>query len=403
MKFTPSCQVADEYQTTLGIRTVELVRSEITDVYGGDFHFLVNGVKIFCKGSNWVPADAFHSRDQARYEQMLELFNDTNCNILRAWGGNVYEDHAFFDLCDRMGIMVWQDFAMACATYPLDEEFLNVMRQEAESVVAKLRQHPSLILWSGDNECDQFAMNNFNVDPGMNRLTREILPQVVHRLDPYRPYLASSPYVSQAVWETKNERLLPENHLWGPRDYYKSSFYAESPAHFVSETGYHGCNSLSSMKTFISPDKLWPWQDNAEWLAHAYEPIGPGGPYSYRIKLMADQTAEMFGSQPENLEDFILASQISQAEAKKFFIELTRYKKWRRSGVIWWNMIDGWPQFSDAVVSYDFIKKLAYHYIKRVQQDLCLMFDEIDRWNIRLHASNDTLNPEVRQLPRLGC
>lgn len=387
-------QVADEYQTTLGIRTVELVRSEITDVYGGDFHFLVNGVKIFCKGSNWVPADAFHSRDQARYEQMLELFNDTNCNILRAWGGNVYEDHAFFDLCDRMGIMVWQDFAMACATYPLDEEFLNVMRQEAESVVAKLRQHPSLILWSGDNECDQFAMNNFNVDPGMNRLTREILPQVVHRLDPYRPYLASSPYVSQAVWETKNERLLPENHLWGPRDYYKSSFYAESPAHFVSETGYHGCNSLSSMKTFVSSDKLWPWQDNAEWLAHAYEPIGPGGPYSYRIKLMADQTAEMFGSQPENLEDFILASQISQAEAKKFFIELTRYKKWRRSGVIWWNMIDGWPQFSDAVVSYDFIKKLAYHYIKRVQQDLCLMFDEIDRWNIRLHASNDTLNPK---------
>ena len=93
------------------------------------------------------------------------------------------------------------------------------------------------------------------------------------------------------------------------------------------------------------------------------------------------------------VSDFILASQISQAEAKKFFIELTRYKKWRRSGVIWWNMIDGWPQFSDAVVSYDFIKKLAYYYIKRVQQDLCLMFDEIDGWHIRLYASNDTLKP----------
>lgn len=185
------------------------------------------------------------------------------------------------------------------------------------------------------------------------------------------------------MWATKNERLLPENHLWGPRDYYKSSFYTESPAHFVSETGYHGCNSLSSIKGFISPEKLWPWQDNAEWLAHAYEPIGPEGPYAYRIKLMADQTVEMFGRQPETLEDFILASQISQAEAKKFFIELTRYKKWRRCGVIWWNMIDGWPQFSDAVVSYDFIKKLAYYYIKRVQQDLCLMFDEIDGWHIR--------------------
>ena len=118
---------------------------------------------------------------------------------------------------------------------------------------------------------------------------------------------------------------------------------------------------------------------------------GPDGRYAYRIKLMADQIHELFGFDADNLEDFILASQISQAEAKKFFIELTRTKKWRRTGVIWWNIIDGWPQFSDAVVSYDFVKKLAYYYIKRAQQPLCLMMSEPESWHIQLVAGNDTL------------
>lgn len=379
--------------TTMGIRIAHLNRTETTDVDGGEFCFEINGEKILCKGSNWVPADAMHSRDASRYEKMLDLWTDTHCNILRCWGGNVYEDHAFFDICDRNGIMVWQDFTMACANYPIDEGFMEVIRKEAESVVTKLRNHPSIILWSGDNECD--VMLGF--DPAVNRLTRETLPQVVTRLDPYRAYLASSPYVSPEAYQRARgnrkvlNQLMPEQHLWGPRDYFKSSFYTQAVSHFASETGYHGCNSLSSIRNFISEDKLWPWQDNDEWLTHAAEMYGPAGGYAYRIKLMADQIHELFGMDPDNLEDFILASQISQAEAKKFFIELTRCMKWRRTGVIWWNIIDGWPQFSDAVVSYDFIKKLAYHYIKRSQQDICLMVTEPESWHVRLMAGNDTL------------
>lgn len=387
-----------EYRTSMGVRTVKLDRTEITDARGGEFRFIVNGEPILCKGSNWVPADAMHSRDASRYERMLALWVDTGSNILRCWGGNVYEDHAFYDYCDRHGIMVWQDFTMACALYPIDEDFMAVMRHEAEAVVTKLRNHPSIILWSGDNECDSCAASwGANLDPSVNRLTREVLPQVVVRLDPYRPYLASSPYISPEAIKLANgnhhitESLIPEQHLWGPRDYYKSSFYIQATAHFASETGYHGCNSLSSIKNFLSEDKLWPWQGNDEWLTHAAEMYGEDGPYAYRIKLMADQIHEMFGIDPDNLEDFILASQISQAEAKKFFIELTRSKKWRRTGVIWWNLIDGWPQFSDAVVSYDFIKKLAYHYIKRSQQPVCMMMTEPESWHVRLMAGNDTL------------
>ncbi|NLB42874.1 MAG: glycoside hydrolase family 2, partial [Clostridiales bacterium] len=385
-----------EYKTSMGVRTVKLDYTDITDARGGEFRFIINGEPIFCKGSNWVPADAMHSRDASRYEGILGMWVDTGSNILRCWGGNVYEDHGFYDYCDRNGIMVWQDFTMACGQFPIDKEFMAVMRHEAELVVSKLRNHPSIILWNGDNECDEFILG-VNLNPSINRLTREVLPQVINRLDPYRPYLASSPYISPEAYKlgggdrSKMLPLMPEQHLWGPRDYYKSTFYTQATSHFTSETGYHGCNNLSSMKNFISEEKLWPWQNNDEWLTHASEMYGQDGPYSYRIKLMADQIHEMFGFHPDNLEDFILASQISQAEAKKFFIEITRCKKWRRTGVIWWNMMDGWPQFSDAVVSYDFIKKLAYHYIKRSQQSICLMMSEPESWHIKLMAGNDTL------------
>jgi beta-mannosidase len=371
----------------IGIRTVELVRTEVTSLERpGQFLFKVNNVPILAKGSNWVPADAFHSRDADRYEKILSLFADLGCNMLRAWGGNVYEDHAFFDICDRNGIMVWQDFSMACAVYPQTPEFLEVMRKEALSVVRKLRIHPSIVLWSGDNEVDMFYYRS-GLDPGHNRITREVLPQVVAEADPYRPYLPSSPYWAPEVVASHQLQLMPEDHLWGPRDYYKSRFYTEHTAHFVSEIGYHGCPNLSSLKRFLEEKYLWPWQDNPQWILHSTDMTGSPN----RSNLMAKQTKEMFGEVPESIDDFILASQSSQAEANKFFVEMTRLKKWRRTGLTWWNVIDGWPQFSDAVVDYYFNKKLAYYYLRRVQQPVCIMIDEPSDWHVRVVAGNDSL------------
>ncbi|MBR6602713.1 MAG: glycoside hydrolase family 2 [Clostridia bacterium] len=388
---------------TFGIRTVKLERSDFVDYEGGEFCFLVNGEKIMVKGSNWVPADALHSRDKERYGRMLELFSDTGCNMVRCWGGNVYEDDSFFEKCDRMGIMVWQDFAMACAAYPQEEKFLSVMQEEAEKVVKRLRNHPSIVLWCGDNECDVYIASVRGLDPDKNKITREVLPSVIYRLDPYRPYLPSSPYLSKVAYEKWQNRryekngeagwpsFLPEDRPWGPRDYYKTPYYRHQKCNFISEIGYHGCNGESSIRSFISEDKLWPCLDNSEWLVHAAEMTGPDGPYAYRIALMVKQVKQLFEAVPDNLSDFILASQISQAEAFKFFIEDTRMKKWERTGILWWNMIDGWPQFSDAVVSYDFQKKLAYYYIKACQQKVCMMLREPDDWKCRLYVSNDTL------------
>ena len=378
--------VIAERNDTFGIRTVELLSSESTSTENpGQFLFKINNTPILCKGSNWVPADALHSRDAARYEKILELFDNLNCNIIRCWGGNVYEDHKFFDLCNQYGFMVWQDFAMACAQYPQKDEFYKMIREEVVSVVRKLRNHPSIVLWSGDNECDMLAYYR-GFDPNRNKITREVIPQAIYAADPYRPYLASSPYYSPAVVAMKDLKLMPEDHLWGPRDYYKSSFYTESPAHFVSEIGYHGCPNISSICKFIDGEHVWPWKNNSQWNLHSSDQNNN----PYRVKLMADQINELFGFCPDKIEDFVVASQISQAEAKKFFIEMTRLKKWNRTGVIWWNLMDGWPQFSDAVVDYYYGKKLAYHYIKRVQQPVCIMISEPNDWCVKAVAGNDS-------------
>ena len=386
-------EVVDERCDEVGLRVVELERTDVSTVERpGQFRFTCNGVPVFCKGSNWVPADAFHSRDADRYEQMLGLFDDLGCNMVRCWGGNVYEDHAFYRHCDRSGMLVWQDFAFACGQYPQDAAFLEAAREEAEAVVRKLRNHPCIALWSGDNEVDDVYMNR-GLDPGTNRLTREVLPEVCRLHDPWRPYLPSSPYAAPEVVASGDRSRMPEQHLWGPRDYYKSPFYAQHTAHFASEIGYHGCPNVSSIRRFIDADHLWPWVENDQWRCHAADAVPDGGPHQYRIGLMADQIGELFGAQPEALEEFALTSQISQAEAKKFFIESFRLRKGRTTGLLWWNVVDGWPQFSDAVVDYYFSRKLAYWYIRRSQWPVCVMVDEPDSWHCRVAAGNDTRQP----------
>lgn len=387
-KLIKNNEVIDETEFHFGIRLVELDRTDQTNKDGnGEFVFKINGKKIFCKGSNWVPMDAYHSRDKERIPKALDMIEDLNCNIIRLWGGNVYEDDLLFDICDRKGIMVWHDFAMACGNYPMSQEFMDKFDIEVRKEVRRVRQHPSLILYSGDNECDAMMSNvDYNLDPEKNRLTRELIPNVLYEEDYTRPYLPSSPYMK--LNSMKYGDKSPEGHPWGPRDYFKGKFYFDQIYHFASEIGYHGMPNLESIEKFISKENIWP-MDNDEWLLHASCP-DLGDTYKYRNNLMVRQVRELFGDVPEDIESFIKASQISQAEAKKFFIELYRSGKWHRTGLIWWNLIDGWPQFSDAIVDYYYSKKMAYEYIKASQQDVICMFREPFAWNIELVAVNDT-------------
>lgn len=375
-----------ERSERIGLREITLERSYLPGD-AGQFRVLVNHEPVLLKGCNHVPLDALHSRDALRLAQAHALFEEAGCNVLRCWGGNVYEDHRFFDLCDERGMLVWQDFALACASYPQDDRFAAVMEREAASVVRKLRNHPSLLLWAGDNEVDEgYCGYNFPKENRYNRISRELLPRVVRDHDPMRPYVASSPYIP----ENLERYQVPEQHNWGPRDYFKGDFYKHSSAHFISEIGYHGCPAPSSLAKFLPKDQLWPF-DNSAWDTHCTENLRRARRGYSRNRLMAEQVQILFGSQPQSLERFAQLSQISQAEAKKFFIEMVRLKKWRRTGVIWWNMLDGWPQISDAVVDYYFTKKLAFHYIRRVQRPICLMMDEQENWSHALVLGNDSL------------
>ena len=362
-----------------GLRTAELARDDMLDEDGnGDFCFVINQKRIYVKGTNWVPADAFHSRDAQRIAQILPLVKDVGCNAMRIWGGGVYENDSFYDWCDENGILIWQDFMMACGVYPHTERMKKQLEEEAISIVKRLRHHSCICLWAGDNECDQFyCWDETPHDPTGNVLTRGILPAVLQREDLTRPYLPSSPYVSHYAYVKGMVQNTPEQHLWGPRDYFKSRFYHDATAVFASEMGYHGCNSPKSLYRFLGREHAWPVKDNPMYLYHAASPeTSPYAPYTYRIPLMTNQLMLLFGQEPRNVEEFARMSQISQAEAKKYFVESFRSRMGKRTGLIWWNLMDCWPQVSDAVVDYYFCKKLAYFFIRRSQKPLCLMMDD---------------------------
>ena len=379
--------VLDERKDRIGIRRLEIER-KMAPGDAGEFRVMANGCPILCKGSNWVPLDALHSRDAERLRAAHDLLEDAGCNIIRCWGGNVYEDHAFFDLCDERGMMVWQDFAMACGVYSPAPDFAEQIEREAAAVIKKLRNHPSILLWAGDNEVDEscIAQGYPTEENRYNALTREVLPRAVRMHDPYRVFVPSSPYIPAGFPRYQ----VPEQHNWGARAYFKDDFYKHSNAHFISECGYHGCPAVSSLSRYIPEDQLNHWLHNPVWDAHNTDYMPRGGRGYNRIQLMQDQVDLLFGQVPQDIHDFARLSQISQAEAKKFFIERTRIKKWRRTGVIWWNMLDGWPQISDAVVDYYYAKKLAYYYIKRVQRPIAVMMDETVDWGHQVILGNDS-------------
>ena len=381
----------DELETTLGVRTVKLNRTASVDDANAKFEFEINGKKVFLLGTNWVPVDALGEDYKNKSLSVIKQVEDVGCNAVRVWGGGLYEPDEFYDYCDRRGIMVWQDFMTACGKYTETDDFAKTIAAETETAVKRLRNHPSIILWAGDNEGDiAHNWNGFKRSPVRYRITRDVIPAVLRDHDVLRPYLASSPCIeNDEVYAAPD--LLSEDHVWGPRDYFKSDYYKNSRAFFVSETGYHGCPSPASLAKFLSRSED-VYVDNrltGELLAHAScAENSPDSPYAYRIGLMRKQAETLFG-RLENLNDFVRASQISQAEADKYFIERMRIKRNTCGGIVWWNIRDGWPQISDAVIDFYGVKKIAYGYIKRSQSPICLIGDETEN-SLLVYAVNDT-------------
>ncbi len=365
----------DRREARIGFRTCEIEREP--DAAGESFIFKINGRRLFCKGANWVPADSFPPRVTAeKYRALLELAVEQNLNMLRVWGGGIYENDIFYDICDELGILVWQDFPFACADYPDVDWFGELVEREAELAVTRLRNHPSLAVWCGNNENHMGHDNwgwpeKFSSEPIYHR----VLPAVCERLDPGRPYWPGSPYGG----DNSNSETHGDNHYWkvwhGGCDY---TAYLQNRARFISEFGFQSFPTMDTVLAFAEPEDL---SMDAEVIA-AHQKSRNGND---RLK----EAVDLFFPQPDSFERAMLFTQMIHGEAMKTGIEHWRRLKWHTSGALVWQHNDCWPVVSWAMVDYELRPKPAYYHVRRACAPVLITAhvgdDEVAVWGI-----NDT-------------
>ncbi|MBN9388700.1 MAG: glycoside hydrolase family 2 protein [Chloroflexi bacterium] len=393
----------DTFRDRVGLRTLSLDRSPDPAEPGTEFFtFVVNGVPIFAKGANWIEADLLNGRiTPDRYEELLRLLVDAHGNMLRVWGGGQYEPDAFYRTADELGILIWQDFMFACGLYPdFDPAFVEEVRQEAEFQVQRLRNHPSLALWVGNNENDWVEDSTRWQEVGHDfpgkYLYHELLPEITARRDPSRPYWPSSPYGGndhngEQAGDSHNWRVWHGNveprHFgeepqrnWSPEGV-SYRHYGEDMTRFASEFGIHALPVLETVRRnvpeselyFGSPGLLFRNKDN---------------PKDKGNMLMQAHTGL-----PRDLAEYIDFSMITQAEGLKYGIEHFRRRKPHCSGTLVWQWNDCWPGLTWAVLDYYAFPKAGYFFVKRAYEPVLASFKEEPDGSVSLWLTNDTLAP----------
>jgi beta-mannosidase len=389
-----------QHTQQVGIRTIELDQSPDPAEPGTRFfRFVLNGVPLFAKGADWIPADSFVGTiPSERYESLLSTACDAHMNMLRVWGGGIYEHDVFYDLCDRMGILIWQDFMFACALYPEDEpEFVSEVEAEARYQVARLRSHPCMAVWCGNNEnqwiFDQvFWQKQLAYIPG-SLYYDEILPRACAELDGQIPYWPGSPYGGNDhnsmtdgdrhnwdVWHGASPRKFGEE----PKVDYSAEGvsyrrYANDTARFVSEFGMHAAPVFETLRRNIPADQLYHHSPSMDH----HNKDNP--------KNKGDRLMEGVTGVPKDLDEYIDFSMIAQAEGLKFGIEHFRRRKPHCSGTLFWQLNDCWPVLSWSVVDYYGFGKAGYFYAKRVYAPVLASFKALDDGSVELWITNDRL------------
>ncbi|MCL5995418.1 MAG: glycoside hydrolase family 2 protein, partial [Chloroflexi bacterium] len=393
----------DTFRDRVGLRTVQLDQSPDPAEIGTQFFTLiVNGVPIFAKGANWIPADLLNGRvNRARYAELLRLLVEANGNMLRVWGGGQYEQDDFYRLADDLGVMIWHDFMFACALYPdQDEQFTREVQIEAEYQVRRLRNRASVVLWVGNNENDWIEDQRHWQQPGRDfggkHLYHQVLPEVVNRLDPSRPYWPSTPYGGN----DHNSAESGDRHNWcawhgqvQPRHFgdepkrdwspYGVSYrrYGDDKARFISEFGLHALPVFETLRRnvpetehyFGSPGMLFRNKDN---------------PKDKGNMLMQAHTGL-----PKDLLEYIDFSMICQAEGMQYAVEHYRRRKFHCSGTLIWQWNDCWPGLTWSLLDYYTFPKAAYFYVKRAFTPVIASFKDEPDGGVSLWLVNDTLVP----------
>ena len=363
ISLTKNRKVLDTRHLQHGIRTVELVQ-EPQGEQATSFYFRVNGKPIFVKGFNWSPPDAIFARpDAATYRKLLGLVKECHANMLRVAGVGIYEKDPFYELCDKLGILVWQDFMLNGLMYPQEDAgFVRNLQEEVAHVVKHLRSHPCIALWCGDNEGDLKWTNWDGSHHYFNRITREIIPTVVREFDAIRLYLPSCP-CSPSLETDPHDRLSGDRHQYMHGADYRHPDFMQNPAcpRFLSETGYISCPDRDVLRQFLRADEFWP-TDNKTWWYHSSDTRFIGS--RYRIAALHDGIRNNGKPAPGTIDDFIRSTQEVQAEALVTWIE-TAAAHPECGGILFWNFCDCWPQISDSVVAYPCKPKLAYRALKK--------------------------------------
>jgi beta-mannosidase len=381
----------DATTTRTGLRSLELRQER--EVSGKSFTFVINGVPVFAKGANWIPADSFPTRvSKAKYRHMLESARDTNMNMVRVWGGGIYERDDFYELADEMGILIWQDFMFGCSLYPGDEAFLDNVRQEAIDNVKRLRNHPSIVVWVGNNEIesgwfhwgwkDQFPAKLW--DDYLN-LFYGVLPEVCASLDPSRPYWPSSP--SSNLEEDNQSQKMGDFHYW---EVWHASLpfseYEKQSPRFMSEYGFQSFPQLETVNTYAAPADHDI--ESPVMLAHQRHPRGNPLIREYMLR---EYPA------PKDFESFLYVSQVLQAEGIKLGAEHLRRIMPHNMGSLYWQLNDCWPAASWSSIDYTGRWKALQYYAKRFYSEI-LVSPRQENGNVYVLVVSDRTKPVPAQL-----
>ena len=388
----------DEVSHRRGLRTVELVREP--DSIGTSFYFKVNGHPVFMKGANYIPQDVFLTRpDSTNYKHIIKSAKEANMNMLRVWGGGIYENDMFYDLCDEMGLMVWQDFMFACAMFPGDKSFLKNVQQEAIDNVKKLRNHTSIALWCGNNEIlsawenwgwkeevieNQSQKVADTIWRAYDAIFHGILPEVVGKYDGQRAYWPSSPGSDFGEKESLEKGDAHYWMVWWGKQPFNE--YKQAIPRFMSEYGFQSFPSFSSVSKYALPEDYDVYSE--VMTSHQRSSIGNETIEEYMLRHYKN---------PKDFESFLYVSQLLQSHGIKMGIEAHRRNRERCMGSLYWQINDCWPVASWSSIDYYGQWKALHYNAKKAFQNLLVSFDEDDE-NVYVHVISDSLETMDAQL-----
>lgn len=391
--FDSSENKLDSIKKRIGLREIELITED--DQWGQSFKFAVNGREFFAKGANWIPADAFVSRVSRKdYRQLLESAAEANMNMLRVWGGGLYEKDDFYEICDELGLTVWQDFIFACGTYPtFDDDFMDNVKIEAEENVKRIRHHASLALWCGNNEIEQgIAAEKWDSEKitmpwdDYKKLFDDLLPEIVEDHDPETDYWPGSPHSPKGDRNDFNNPDWGDAHLWDvwhgkePFEWYRSCEHR-----FNSEFGFQSFPEPKTVYGYTEPED----RNITSYVMEHHQRSGIGNSTIMHYMLN-------WFKLPVGFENVIWTSQILQGLGIKYAVENWRRNMPRGMGTLYWQLNDNWPVASWSSLDYHGRWKALHYMAKKFYAPIIITgIENTEDFSVELHLTSDRLEAKT--------